>query len=89
MVASDTITVPSADTTDGVYTVSVQLPELAPGTYIAHVADRRRWLIGDRPRDVHGGLTPPAHAPTQGTTTAGGTNPSSVEGAAPARVTAE
>jgi hypothetical protein len=37
MVAFDTFSVPFTDASDGVYEVSLQLPDLEPGTYIVHV----------------------------------------------------
>jgi hypothetical protein len=38
MLAFDTFSVPFADAADGVYDVTLQLPELEPGTYTVHVA---------------------------------------------------
>jgi peptidoglycan hydrolase-like protein with peptidoglycan-binding domain len=37
MVGHDTVRVPFADTADGDYSVALQLPDLAPGTYTVHV----------------------------------------------------
>jgi hypothetical protein len=37
MVASDSVAVPFADASDGVYEVALELPELVPGSYTVHV----------------------------------------------------
>jgi len=37
MVASDSVAVPFADASDGVYEIALELPELAPGSYTVHV----------------------------------------------------